>query len=254
MKKVVFFVAAACLAASVFAQGEASPFAVTRIQTQITAQTPKGLPFGMEPSGNINDEAGYEFAYLVTGEKIADIKKGSLSITKLQMQDGTDISKTSKGTPAYKLGAFTKVSNDGKYARFGVQVTPDKVNPMELPALEGSVILYIADGTKTEVLKMKTDDHQNHIVGAYKISLSHEKGVGLGVRAEGPENGIVTIDVMADGQRLENRGVNSFSTFFVSDKQKSKESFITYRFDEPSSEDITINLTLKSLKEHTVTF
>jgi len=252
MKKVVFLVAAAGLVTS-FAQGETSPFAVTRIQTQITAQTPKDIPFDMGPSGIVNGKAGYDFAYLIAGENIASIKKESLTITKLQMQDGTDLSKTFRGTPNYKLGPFPKTSDDGKYARFNVQVTSEQTSATEVPTLEGSIIVYVADGTETKSLTLKTDDAQTHTVGVYKVSLSKE--MGFGVKIEGPEHDIAAVEVTADGQRLEKTGTSFFSSSSAGSRRETKETSKTYNFAKPSVAEITINLILwKNLKEHAVSF
>ncbi|MCL1920815.1 MAG: hypothetical protein FWG50_07015 [Kiritimatiellaeota bacterium] len=246
MKKVILVVAI-CFAAAAFAQdGKVPLFSVTRLQTQITAHHPDNIPYFGVP-------AGCRLTYLITGDNIVNVKKDSLYITKLQTKDGTDISKKSDGTPAYRLGGwhprFFREDNEGKLLTFYVEVTPDTIDLEELPSLEGFITFFAASGKETETVTIEAGDTQAHTVGAYKVSLmEREHNPKFTICVEGPEEGLLEIDVTAGGQRLKSSSKGHQS------KTPYQEAIYHYQLDEPPPpEALTVSLTLwKDLQQHTM--
>ena len=247
MKNCVFFIVSACLAIAIFAQDEKPPFSITRIETRILTQCPEDVP----PYYRSWLFSGYYFTYLIAGSGIVDIKRDSLVITKLQMKDGKDISKTPfDEKPTYELESHPQLfesDTKGKYARFGISVTLDNVNPEEIQVVEGFITFRAASGKETETLTIETDDTQFHPVGAYKVNLT-QRGNWFTVCVEGPEEGLAAVEVMSDGQRLgsRNRGHQG--------KGEHQEAIFSLNFDaKPASEHITVNLVLwKDLQERTI--
>ena len=249
MKKYLFFIIPACLAIAVFAQEEKPSFSITRIETHILTQRPEDVPYMLS-----RQFSGYYFTYLITGSNIGHIKKDSLVITKLQMKDGTDISKTPfDERPTYGLELHPYLfepDTKGKYARFGIHVAHNKVNTEEVPVIEGFITFRAASGKETETLTIETDDTKFHIVGAYKVNARQTNYAfdRFSISVQGPEEGLAAVEVLADGQPLKSNSKGH------QEKGPHQEAIFSLGFDaKPASEYITINLVLwKDLKEHTM--
>ena len=255
MKKMMAIIASICLATSLIAQDEeASPFSARPVEMRIVSEFPSEV---YRSSNNLNLNNGYVFMYIIEGENLVNIGE-PFAVTKLHMKDGTDISTTHEGKPTYHLGYLQGIYGDGKYAAFYVLVDFDKPTFTEVPTLEGTITLEAAEGMYTETVTIKTDDKQPHVVGEYEVSLSTESFFEpfvvnvVGENVARAKNAVASVEVIADGQRLGSRGGKSaYSRSLVEPTDFSA----SYRFEKPSTTEVTINLTLwKNLKEHTVSF
>ena len=215
---------------------------VARIGSQVIAKIPQGLP-DLGLSSESPARTGYTFSYLVSGSNLAGVKEDSLVVTKFQMPDG----KTLKRTSAYELvsSLYGKdISPDGKYAAFRVRIDDDKAIATELPMLEGTVAVYVADGTEVHTLKLSEEEKQSYTVGEYTVTISDHNAVRFQVAVGGAKKGVAGIQIVCKGQDLSSKSWGSAPGRRTWD----------YNYDGSLS-DITVNLILwKNLREQTVSF
>ena len=250
MKKRLFFViSVAGFMSYAFAQDEKPvELSVTRVRSEVTANLPQDLPSCINPSHESPPPTGYTFSYLVMGTHIAGIKEDSLVVSKLQMKDGKNVSRTTfRGTPSFKMEhSQGKVSDDGKYALFQVKVTVGKAIATELPIIEGTVDVCIADGTEVHAVKLSDDDNQSYTVGDYTIKiLGHDaRRMFVQTDGDGAKEGIAGLQVLVKEKEI------NCDSYGWSPNHRSW----TYNFGESLS-DVTVNLMLwKNLRTQTVSF
>ena len=224
--------------AALFAEEGRVPLSVSCMETRVFSG---GVPneSGMNPSSLAGGKAGYVFTFLAAGTNIVELN--SLVVTKLQLSDGTDISKN-KGlfwrTPSYRFGAFSQKTDDAKYVKFDINVLPDKFVATEIPEFEGTIVVVTAEGAEVETLTLKTDDTQPHTVGGYVVNLTE----GRNVTIQKASNAIAKVELVVGDKSMQSNGQSS-------DRRSTTFSFHL----ESSSPEVTLKLTLwKGMKEQTV--
>ena len=115
-------------------------------QIRSSAPLPADVPFDVKPMGY---EPGFEIGYVVKGEGLASVKKDSLVMDHILTREGVDLAASRAGQPGYEMGAFPKVSEDGRYASFSVKVNQDAFGKVESLALKGSITLLMATQRET---------------------------------------------------------------------------------------------------------
>jgi hypothetical protein len=227
------------------ATGEnASKFSVMRMETNVIAEVPEDLSWNVKPSLGFSGDAAkkYGFSYFITGANMIRVKQDSLVVTKLQLRDGTDISKTSDGTPAYKLREGTSWASE-KYARVDIDVKSDTFVATEIPAIEGSVVIVTAEETETKTLTFKTDDTEPQTVGEYTVQVIQYKE-RFAVKVTGVRDGISALELVAGDQKERSHGGGT-----------EGPNILVGFFEKPLTPEVTVNLVLwKGVKEHTVAF
>jgi len=289
MKRMLCAFVLGCLVINAFAEDEVLTIQCTHARSSVDQ---KAFPFMMRPFGI--QEAGYEFSYVITGTNIVEVKADSLAITKLALKDGTDISKTARGRPSYKIAQAPAVDGSGVYARFIIQVAHDDVIATELPTIEGSITVVVTEGEETETVTLERGDEKPHTVGNYTVTVTEDDL--LTVTVTGAKRGIVKVEASSGGKALRSRGHGtsssgnitsmSFSSSTVmtfpgsssvtvyageeeeedidmdsimsrisSANKPSPVETATYVFAKPTADDITVNLTLrKGRKEQVLNF
>ena len=255
MKKKLFFViSVAGFMSYAFAQDEKPvELSVTRVRSEIIANLPQDLPAHIHPDPAreypLYMGGKYDFRYLVTGTHIAGIKEDSLVLTKFQVKDDKNFSRTTlQGVPNIDMARFwglkEDISDDGRYALFRLRIKVDEAIATELPIFEGTVDVYIADGKETHVLKLSDDDNQSYKVGDYTIRISERNATPFSVSVMGAKEGVAGLQVFVKEQEIQNYrrewGLN----------QQSWDYDI-----KGSRSDVTVNLMLwKNLRTQTVSF
>ena len=245
------WMAAMVLMASVFfafAQDEkVTEFSVMRMETSVIAEFPEDLPWHMKPIlwASTDTAKKYGVSYFVTAANMVRVKSDSLVLTKLRLSDGTDISKTIDGTPAYKfVDSSSYTSSDGKYARFDIDVKPEKFVATEVPEIEGSVIIVTAEGTETKTLAFKTDDPEPQTVGDYSVKVNQYKD-SFCVAVTGTRDGIFAVELVSGDKKERSNGRGG----------TVGPNYLACFFKNPSTPEVTVNLVLwTGVKEHTVAF
>ena len=219
---------------------------VERVGSKVIAEYPQSLPWELRPPKGEYNAGYYEFTYLITGVNLSAIKQDSLVITKLQMKDGTDISKTFNGMPSYKETSMSlyEVSDDGKYAGFKIGITPDKVIPTEFPIVEGKITVCVADGTEVYPLKFPEGTMKSQTAGGYTIKIFNDNM--LMIIVNGPSEGIAGIEIISGGKKLDTKYAGGSRS--PNERQWHFSTVVLHA-------DTTINLILwKNLREQTVSF
>jgi hypothetical protein len=198
------------------------------IQYTFTMPDAVGLDFKLKPM-NAGETTGCEIFYLVTGNNLTEVDRDSINITSVTTRDGKDISKDNRGRPTWKIGAFPRVSDDGKQAVFSIFIATEA--SLAAPAIKGGVNIKSAGKTETETLTFKTADKgKEQKAGPVTFAIDKDDD-DFGIVMKGDRSLISEISITAGGKKIKQNG-------YMGMNNKTTYSFAS----EPNTAEFTLSI------------
>ena len=200
------------IATSALAQQPKGPM-VKMAQIRSSAPLPADVPFDVKPMGY---EPGFEIGYVVKGEGLASVKKDSLVMDHILTREGVNLAASRAGQPGYEMGAFPKVSEDGRYASFSVKVNQDAFGKVESLAMKGRITLLMATQRETASATLATAGGESVQAGPFTVAIhsGNSEGMGgaffgggqFGVQVSGPCDSLIDLKLLDGGRATESEG------------------------------------------------
>lgn len=157
------------------------------------AALPPDLPQELFLNNGGRDAGSAKIKYLVEGSALVGIDK--LSIDSIQLADGTEISKLredektnkpsgvgkfffgaeTKDEPAWSLGTFPRVSHDGDYATFELDIHRPLVGKIESTKITGTATMLLGYDRKQETVEIPAKEKKTVDVGPFRITVEPVK-------------------------------------------------------------------------------
>jgi hypothetical protein len=225
----------------------AADFTVKPLMVQLGAPAGVELSFQDKPMGY---ETGYVIHLLVHGEGIAGIKDDSLAITTLAAADGKNLATGRTGKPAWKMGSFPKVTEDGKVAIFSIEGPDNLLGRVDGVTLTGSITLLLGSEVGTAATgEIDAKASKPVQFPGFTVKTGHAASVihmlggggddqGISVTVEGNLGAIIEVKASQGGAALE------------SSSSSSNDTWRTYDFSGKPAGTVAVTVTYwKDLKE-----
>lgn len=176
------------------AEPDPPPLRIRPIEYTAGAALPPDLPQELFLNKGGRDAGSAKIKYLVEGSALVGIDK--LSIDSIQLADGTEISKLredektekpsgvgkfffgdkpTKDEPAWELGTFPRVSHDGDYATFELEIHRPLVGKIESTKITGTATMLLGYDRKQETVEIPAKEKKTVDVGPFRITVEPVK-------------------------------------------------------------------------------
>ena len=252
MKTTVGMMMAFLFIAAISAWGQTARVPLVKMaQIRSSAPLPADVPFDVKPMGY---EPGFEIGFVIKGEGLASVKRNSLVMEHILTRDGVNLAESRTGRPAYEMGAFPKVSEDGRYAGFSVKVNQDAFGKVESLALKGSVILLMATQRATASATLTTAGGEPVKAGPFTVAMHSGQGDGMGgaffgggqfgIQVSGPCDSIIDMHLLDGGRTTDSEGTMT-----------EGHGPTVYFFPKPTQEQASLQINYwTDMQEQTVPF
>jgi len=219
------------------------------IQVLSCDDIPASVPFDAKP---MQYEPGFRVWFLIEGADLVGFKPESLAISAMIDGAGKDISKKRNGSPAYKMGSFPKVSDDGKFAVFEVDGTENEFGRADQIKISGAVTMLTSTKRSEAKGELDLSLQRKVALGPFQASV----GAG-GIFGNLIASGSSQTPVLVDGDLSKLIDVKLFdgATELKHDMTSSSGSQKVYYFHKGESQKPTIVVSYwEDLKEVVVPF
>lgn len=218
--------------------GEGPNITCKPVMVTACAELPASIDFQTRPMGY---ELGVNISYLVEGEDLIGFKEDSLNVTAITTADGKDISKKRNGKPAWKQGSFPKITDDGKYGIFSIEISENAFGKTDGLLVNGSVVALTGSDRQTKKFTFKLSEAKVEEVGGLKISLTGAKkstekegffgGGGFGVQVSGDIAKVAEVGMSEGETKIDRQGSH------WSGSQR------TWNFAKPAGDTVSVEIT-----------
>lgn len=144
------------------------------IKTTATASLPNDLPSEL----TLNNSRKVTIQYLVEGRSIVGIDD-DLKIDSIRLADGRELATFRDGTKAWRLSAFPKVSEDGKYAVFEVDIERTLFGKLDGAIIAGSAAINQGAERTEQTVELDIANKKPVHVGPFQLQIDPESEGGF---------------------------------------------------------------------------
>jgi len=238
------------------AQANPQPLTASPVAYKDCAEFPSDMEFGEKPM--FCNDSGSTIAFMVEATDLVAIDDESLVLN--VTLNGKDIGTDRLGEPVYELGSFPKVSKNGKYAVFEVELGQGIFRELHNVKLDGTVKVYTSTSLMDVSQSVDLANPFTQTIGPFTIGNVHpnhtsstEEGLGgamedtlvNGLRAAfsggGGSNGI-TLHVKGDLNALVSLDILDGAEVLTSSSSTWSSDVKSMYFDTPKQSKVVLRL------------